>query len=157
LMQPWLGPLVSAPMAGLTYFVPNSPWKPLSEPGRIVAGSARAFGLPVQGEEPLAQWIATPTRSVNARLRAAVFAGAGCESRSSFDASEPSPKSDVTSPVGSVLKIRAPAACACVSGAVRVRPVPVAPAVPTAATTADSEAAPVSMVIFCPTAKGVTL
>src|SRR5262245_42338868 len=145
------------PTAGLTYFAPNRPVKPLSEPGRIVAGSGRAFALFVHGESPFAQWIAMPTRSVWASVRAAEPAGASCESRASFQASEPSPKSDVTSPVGSVLNTRAPAACACVSGAVRVSPVPVAPAVPTVATTADSAAAPVSIVICWPAANGVTL
>src|SRR5436305_7280397 len=119
------------PIAGLTYFAPNRPWKPLSEPGSTVAGSGRAFVLLLHGEVPFAQWIAIPTRSVCASVRAAP-AGANWEAFASFHASEPSPNSDVTSPAGSVAYTLAPAGWAVASGVATVIPVPVAPHVPIA-------------------------
>ena len=60
------------------------------------------------------------------------------------------------SPAGSVPKTRAPEACAFVSPAVSVSPVPVAPRVPTVAIVAVSSRAPVSMVICSPGVKLAT-
>src|SRR4051812_31407865 len=97
-----------------------------------------------------------PTRSVCASVRAAVPDSASWELRASFQASEPSPNSDVTSPVGSVVTVPKTdvfAACAVVSGVVSAIPVPAAPAVPTAAMVADSS----PTVIVWPTMKPLTL
>src|SRR5215213_10033360 len=51
---------------------------------------------------PTAQWIAMPTKSVCARLRAAVPAGAAAEASASFHSGEPEPKTFVMSPFGPV-------------------------------------------------------
>ena len=89
--------------------------------------------VPLARRRPCAQWIAIPTKSVCARLNAADPKVASCESRPSFHSGDPWPKTRVMSPVGSTPYTRAPVACAIVSGAVSVTPVPVAPAVPTLA------------------------
>ncbi len=60
-------------------------------------------------------------------------------------------------PTGVRASTGTPAACARLSGATRVRPVPVAPEVPTVAMTADSRLAPVSMLIVWPATKFETL
>ena len=49
-----------------------------------------------------AQWIARPTKSVCARLRAAVLAGAAFDAAASFHSGEPVPNTFVMSPAGPV-------------------------------------------------------
>src|SRR6267142_475517 len=51
---------------------------------------------------PLPQWIARPTKSVWARFRAAVFAGAAFDASASLNSDEPAPKTFVISPAGPV-------------------------------------------------------
>ena len=64
--------------------------------------SGFAFWLSLQIPPEAPQWIVIPTKSVSALARAAVANGAICESRPSFHSGEPSPKTFVMSPVGSV-------------------------------------------------------
>src|SRR5712691_10886171 len=109
---------------------------------------------------PAAQWIVMPTKSVSAFARAAVANGAICESLPSFHSGEPSPNTFVMSPAGSVAVgpyTGTPLACAFARGAVKVIPVPAAPAVPTLAIVADSASEPVSIVIAMPEVKPLTL
>ena len=87
----------------------------------------------------MAQWIAIADEvGLRERRMQPYPKVASCESRPSFHSGEPWPKTRVMSPVGSTPYTRAPDACAIVSGAVSVTPVPVAPAVPTLAIVAVS-------------------
>src|SRR2546423_117204 len=111
-----------------------------------------------------AQWMAMPTKSVSAFARAAVAKGAICESRPSFHSGEPSPNTFVMSPAGSVAVgpyTVTPLAWAFASGAARLMPVPVAPAVPTLPGADEIVAAsafePVSIVIAMPGVNPLTL
>jgi hypothetical protein len=60
------------------------------------------FGLSLQMPPDAPQWTVIPTKSVSAFARAAVANRAICESRPSCHSGEPSPKTFVMSPVGSV-------------------------------------------------------
>src|SRR5262249_39153167 len=89
-------------IAGFTYFAPNSPRKPLYPPASSGRLSGRACWLPVQMPPPFAQWMAKPMKSVCARLRAAVPAGAALDDTASFHSAEPAPNTLVMSPLGPV-------------------------------------------------------
>ena len=109
---------------------------------------------------PAPQWIVYPTKSVCARLRAAVPGGEIWDSASLDPFGEPAPKTLVMSPVGSVAVTLTwlPLACALVSGAVRTTPVPAAPAVPTLAIVASSWlTVPFSSTIVWPAARPLML
>src|SRR5215469_15666456 len=154
---PFMSFTAAAPfaIAGLTYLAPNNPWKPLYPPGSSGSESVRAFGLPLQTLPALlAQCTAMPTKSVNAKVAEAVPELAVWDALPSFHSGDPSPNTVVRSPVGSVdvgPYTITPDACAFVSGAVRVSPVPFAPPVPCVRIVADSAFAPASIVITLPT------
>ena len=61
-----------------------------------------ALGLPAHRPPPRPQCTAKPTKSVCARARAAVPAGAALEASASFHSGEPCPKTLVMSPLGPV-------------------------------------------------------
>src|SRR4051812_12422258 len=125
--------------------------------------SGLAWSLSVQIPGPFdgsPQWTAIPTKSVWASARAAVLDGEICEARPSTHSREPSPKTLVMSPVGSVAVTLtcAAAAWAFASGAARSTPVPAAPAPPTFAIVASSLfRVALSRTIVWPVARPLTL
>src|SRR5262245_41563074 len=78
---------------------PNRPRKPAYPPGSV--GKRSSWPAAHRGE-PWAQWIARPTRSVWASMRAALPAVAAADACASANCGEPMPNTLVTSPLGPV-------------------------------------------------------